>query len=530
LRDKTSNIRLPMARSRPLLERLLNVPDLARIVPHLHPGVLHRVIEACGLEDCAEFVALATSDQLARILDADIWRVRPGGGEELDADRFGVWLEVLMQSGAPIAAQKLVGLDIDLVIAGFARQAAVFDLVAVSSYTTLDGEQVPGRLSNRGPACEIGGYVIEARRTSAWDAIVDLLAFLDSEHPEYFRRLMRGCVRLSNGTREADGFHDLLQDREQDMFDLVCEREGRREKLGYVTPAQASAFLQAARELERVGERPPHSPIARAHFRAIESTPSADAGPRREPGGALPASSADTVSPVEADAFAVAVEVLREAGVFTQPPRALIAAADGAPSRLALIRAHVESRAASAEELAYLANTIISGCSIRERPFTRQEAADAAVAIGNLGLENWPARWGDPDLVSAFQVGWQILYRDVCMFVADRLIEVVADTRCQDLDVQLRLHALRRELTRHVRDGAPWRARHALDVILVLDAPAWAALLALVDECPVLHAAVGASRRSCRAINAEDFEFISENNQIAAVREFVGSLSSILSR
>ena len=54
---------------------------------------------------------------------------------------------------------------------------------------------------------------------------------------------------MSNGARELDGFHDLLKDQEQDMFDLACEREMRRELQGYVTPAQARAFLQAGRQL-----------------------------------------------------------------------------------------------------------------------------------------------------------------------------------------------------------------------------------------------------------------------------------------
>src|SRR5262245_22018867 len=126
-----------MAESRPLLDRLLNAPDLTKIVPQLQPEVFYRVIQLCGLQDCVEFVALATPEQLAHILDVDIWRVRPGGGEELDVDRFGVWIEVLMQSGASIAAAKLVGLDIELVIAGFARHTVVFDHPAVSSYTTL---------------------------------------------------------------------------------------------------------------------------------------------------------------------------------------------------------------------------------------------------------------------------------------------------------------------------------------------------------------------------------------------------------
>src|SRR4030095_7669476 len=189
----------PMPKPRPLLERLLNAPDLATIVPQLQPEILHRVIQICGLEDCAEFVALTTPEQLTRVLDVDIWRARPGADDELDVDRFGVWLEVLMQSRGSVAAQKLAGLDIELVTAGFARHPSVFDRAAVSSYTTLDGELVQGRVLNREPVLEIGGYVVEARQTSAWDTIADLLAFLSLEHPQYFHRLMRGCVRLSNG-------------------------------------------------------------------------------------------------------------------------------------------------------------------------------------------------------------------------------------------------------------------------------------------------------------------------------------------
>jgi len=67
-------------------------------------------------------------------------------------------------------------------------------------------------------------------------------------------------------------------------------------------------------------------------------------------------------------------------------------------------------------------------------------------------------------------------------------------------------------------------------VIIMLDGPSWAALLALIDECPVLHAALGGSRQRCRVINPTDFEFISENSQIVAVREFMASLPSVLTQ
>ncbi len=85
-----------MATSGPLLDRLLKTRDLAKVIPHLPPEVIHRVIRICGLEDSAELVALATPTQLSRILDIDVWHVRtPGADEQFDVDRFGVWLDVL---------------------------------------------------------------------------------------------------------------------------------------------------------------------------------------------------------------------------------------------------------------------------------------------------------------------------------------------------------------------------------------------------------------------------------------------------
>ena len=66
---------------RGLLDRILDTPHLAQVVPRLQPELLHRVIQTCGLEDCGELVALATPEQLARIFDLDLWRAaqaRPG--------------------------------------------------------------------------------------------------------------------------------------------------------------------------------------------------------------------------------------------------------------------------------------------------------------------------------------------------------------------------------------------------------------------------------------------------------------------
>jgi hypothetical protein len=180
------------------------------------------------------------------------------------------------------------------------------------------------------------------------------------------------------------------------------------------------------------------------------------------------------------------------------------------------------------------------------------EASDAAASVCNLGLENWPRHWlsaeacrggsvvdagtvlpdgflVDQDLVGVFQVGWTVLHQEVCMYAADQLVRILAELRCDDRETQAGLDALRLEMAKHWESGAPWRARDALEVIAVLDMPAWAALVGLIGECPVIHAALRASRDSrTLTVSASAFEFISENRQIAAVREFMRSLPETL--
>jgi len=441
---------------RALLDRILNTPHLAQVVPQLPPELLHRIIQHCGLEDCGALVALTTPEQLARIFDLDLWRaVRPGVDERFDAARFGQWLEVLVEEGAAIAAQKLAEMDVDLVIAGLARHLRVFDSAAVAPYMTTDGELIDAsHVAHDDIACEIGGYRLVARRADSWDAIVEVLTALGTEHPACFHRVMHGCRRLSNSRPEIDGLDNLLADGEQVIFDVAFDRERRRDVQGFVTPAQARAFLQMSRQRRpRVDSEPAANPIARAYLRAAEEMPE------------TPPAAAEPVPENAGEAVAAVVEVLRDAGILDAPPRALLTGS--------------------------------------------QEAASPV----------------------ARQVGWTVLHDDVVMYAAERLIDVLKGFQCHDRDIQAGLNRLRIELTKSCRAGAPWLARNAIEVIASLDLPAWAALLGLIDECPVLHAAVrGSLDRQTRAIGASDFEFIALNSQIATVHEFMHSLLDTLSR
>jgi hypothetical protein len=549
-----------------LLDRMLNTPHLAQVIPQLQPEVFHRVIQTLGLEDSGELVALATPDQLANVFDLDLWRAdEPGVDEHFDADRFGVWLQVLMESGASAAAQTLVGIDADLVITALAEHALVFDRAAVMPPPRDDGdEEMEVRSPHDGISFDVGGYLIVARsaitHTESWDAITAVLIALNAQHQAYFHRVMRGCRSLSNSAPEIDGLDDLLGAREQVRFDVALDRERRREQRGYVTPAQARAFLQMSRELRRGGDEtaPSGNPVARAYFRGIEWTTAADAesGTRR----LLAASGAAQLPDEFPGAVAAFVDVLVEAGVLPQPPRALLDGAKEPAARLARIRKQMQvardrdeaAYSIRSQELAYLANALVAGCSIQARPVTLQEGTDAAVAACNLGLENWPPHWlpaaarrgpavvqgatvlpddflVGQDLVAVFQVGWSILYERVCLYTAQHLVQVLTHTRYGDRETRGALNALRVEMKKHVKAGAPWRSRDALDVIAILDAPAWMTLLGLTDECPVIHAGIAASQGTgVRAISASAFDFISENSQIAAVHEFMRILPETL--
>ena len=512
------------------LQRILDTPHLARAVARLQPELLHRVIQKVGLEDASELVALATPEQLTRVFDLDLWQsARPGVEEQFDAARFGTWLQVLLEAGADVAAEKLAAMAPDVVIAGLAQHARVFDLSTVMPYITLEGELAGGRVEEKARTRDIGSYHVVAGGEDSWDAIVEVLLALEAAHPDPFHRLMIGCRALSSARPVESGMDDLLADPEQAMFDLAADRERRREQQGYVTPAQARAFLDMARRPAAAGTVPSGNPVARAYFRSLE-----------DPAPAEPELDEDD-SAGSAEAMAEVVDVLLESGVL-DPPRALLPGAVGEAPRLARIhdalRVVVERDPAlyahRCGELGYLANTLVSGCSLQGRAFTPQEASDAVLAVCNLGLENWPARVDDTvlvaqDLVGVFQVGWAVLHEKVCLPVARRLIETLAAVQTRDRDLQIGLNRLRRDLTAQLKAGMPWRARASLEVIADLDLLAHAGLLGLLAECPVIHGAVVASSGpKPLTVSASAFEFVSENSQIPAVDAFMASLPQLL--
>jgi Family of unknown function (DUF6178) len=534
------------------LTRLLDTPFLARVVPHLTPETLHQLIRDHGLDACGELVMSATPAQLTFLLDHDLWRhAHPGSDPLFDADRFGEWLEVLVDAGDSTAARTVAALDENLVIAGLSSYVRVFDPGIFEPIAQSDDEPSDRHEAMReGDAihaddvlahdsthdrleCELGGYIVRARRTDAWNAIVALLVALDAEHNKYFHAVMQGCRHLSHSRPEIDGLDDLLLALEQHLNAITIERERRRSEQGYATPADARAFLEMARQPKHT--RPAGAnPIVTAYFRSVDDAPESSGETARSPEGKQESPSSTSI-----------VELLTEAGVMPERPRALLeVSSEPRSKRAALLRrlmTYVRDTDETAyvtrgRELAFLANTLLAGCSVQLRPFTPQEAADAAAAICNLGLEYWPAFPPDSllidhDLVTAFEVGWSVLHQDVSLFAADQLISMLADVDCVDGDIRRGLVTLRRTLIKQRDAGTPWRARDAAEILAMLDMTVWISVLGLLDECPVLPAALTAVLDGrTTTVSPTEFDFISTAAQIGDVRIFMRTIRDVLSR
>jgi len=179
------------------------------------------------------------------------------------------------------------------------------------------------------------------------------------------------------------------------------------------------------------------------------------------------------------------------------------------------------------EELGYLANVLAAGCSFDSRGFSAAEAFNAAAAVCNLGLENWPRQWGvESDLTTVFRVGWTVLHEHVGVRVPRRLIEILMALEFADAEMRDDLRVLCERLRRELAAGTPWRVRDHLDAIAILDPPSWAILVRLIDECPAVPRDGLGSAVPPRPVlrHSTEYHCISENRQIAWALEFVESL------
>lgn len=520
------------------LSHVLDTAPLARVVPHLAPETLHRLVQLRGLEACGELVTAATPAQLTALLDLALWPMtQPGRAAMLDVDRFGEWLEVLIDTGTSIAARTVAALDPALVVAGLSRYLRVFDPGTFEPTAQHDDEAIdwrermPGDTVRHVEECEVGGFVVRALRHDAWDAIVQLLTAMEVERPDAFSAVMHGCRRLSNSRPEIESLDDLPLAPEQHLIDVALAREQRHERLGYVGPADARAFLALARQ-------PTAGPVSAASAMAGTYLRQLDDDPPTEADGV-----ADPFAAATAEAI---VALMAESGVAPIGARRRLVSGGTGDTRTAtplltrllehVARADARAFLARGRELAFLANVLQAGAAVQSRTLTPTEAADAAAATCNLGLESLADPPRDTHLVAqglvpVFEAGWARLHRDVGLATADRLLAVLHDFSCDDPDLTADLQVFERRLAVSRADGTPWRARDGADVLATLDPTAWVSVLGLLDECPTIPAALSAVlERRTTAVSPTAFAFIARAAQLGDVRVFLRMLPTVLAR
>ena len=480
-----------------LLLRVLEEPALVSAVRALPPQTLGELVQHVGLEDSAELIGLTTTQQLRWILENDLWgNGRPGQAEAFDPDRFALWLEVMLEAGEAFTASKLAELPEELVMLALHQQVLVMDLDELALAMEGGGHQVE-LLDKALDSClyhELDRYQIISRRHEGWDAVLTALVALDRDHHDLLQRILaRCCHACTELVEDSGGLYDVLTSEQMLEEDAAAEREDRRAGAGYVEPRAAAAFLALARttRVQAMLKARAADPITAAYFRELR--PGLPADPR-----------APAASPARASRLAT---LLARAGVETGPSstRLLEAGelsqsqpAEGFRQALeALARLQPGGHQQRMGELGYLANVLVAGCPLAGRRFRPAEAAEAALATCNLGLEHALShREAPPQKVLAdlgatrlFRVGWRLLYTRLSLPAGCHLQDLLSGWLEQEENrAEPFVGEIERIHQRHEQsmvDGKPWKIHeHLGSIAAIMERPLLEAFQGALDHCP----------------------------------------------
>jgi len=383
-----------------IVSRLFENPKLLAAVRELPGPVLGRLINTVGLEDAAELVALATTQQLESVFDEDLWKARPGDWEEhFDSARFALWLQAFSEAGEDALIKRFLELPLDFVILAVHRLILVIDIDSVALAMSNSGDDldlVEKALENRVYE-EWEEFRLIARDESVWEELNRALFALDREHHDLLRKILERCAAMSSEWIEDNGgLFEVLTSDQMLETDVRAERDDRRAERGFVSPADARAFLKLARRGD--GEPATRDPITAAYFRNLARTPPRSAVPRN-------------AQPRRAAATHVAglIRLLEEARIVDPAPidRRLEAstrriagrAIEAQNSHVSTMPRLLDSALANLrdtdldcyreriEELAYLANVLITSSRNQREQLRPVEALESALQTTNRGLE-----------------------------------------------------------------------------------------------------------------------------------------------
>jgi len=300
-----------------LLLRILDRPGLVAAVRELPGAVLGQLIERIGLEDAGELVALASTAQLERVFDDDLWRAeRAGGDETFRPERFALWLRVMLEAGDDAVVQRLCELPEELVALAVHRLVFVIDEDVIEDLLRPGDEESEDlqRALEDSAFEEWEEFRLIAREPDAWEDVWNALLLLDRDHHDQLRGILQRCCDMSTEFISGQGgLFQVLTADEMLESDVAAAREDRRSAEGFVSPADARAFLELARRRE-AATADERDAITRAYLRGLATPTSSKAGgPRSRPGAVPPGDRGGrTAPPAQARELE---ELLREADV-----------------------------------------------------------------------------------------------------------------------------------------------------------------------------------------------------------------------
>ncbi len=425
--------RRPVTRLQPprqLLRKLTDSPALPAFVRQLPSPVLKRLIEHVGVRDAGSLVALTTTDQLREVFEESLWQTLiPGQAETLRPEKFMEWLDVLLEVGSSFAVERLMDLGEPFVVLNFSPLITVFEAsVAAEHQDPPPCACVLCQLSERGEGFLIfGDYVVVARHADEWESIQMALEGFEDEDSEFLRRVLARCCNAPTVLGYADDGQALLEDE-------TFEREQKRERSGFVTPPMAARFLKSTRlaGLTELSTQTDYDPISQRYFEQLASASrnsvQVNSETRPEPEEDVYQS---TVSPIELRALETALADAQIIG--DEKPLRLTGPTDHKESVLPLqayldrlLMTNPAAFTSRLGELVFLANVLMAGSWYRGARFKEDEAAQAALACANLGLDYLLGGQGarrpvdrfevversledEPGIVGLFRIGWNLL-------------------------------------------------------------------------------------------------------------------------
>jgi hypothetical protein len=253
-----------------LLTRILERPGLVEAVRQLPGAVLGKLIDRIGLEDAGELVALASTAQLERIFDDDLWRADGAGDDEtFRPERFALWLRVMQEAGEAVLVQRLCELPQDLVALAVHRLVLVLDTDMIEEQLSPGDEEAEQleRALEWSVSEEWEELRLLSRDPDVWDDVWGALVALDRDHHDRLRAILEACCAMSTEYISGQGgLFQVLTAEEMLESDVAAGRDDRRSAEGFISPADARAFL----ELARRGDDEPDA-ITRAYFRGLET-------------------------------------------------------------------------------------------------------------------------------------------------------------------------------------------------------------------------------------------------------------------